>query len=336
MIPRYFLFFSLICGQLLAQYTPGGGGSGSVGQLDILTPEKAVYGGVPAYTKGKAISMVSAASVTLLNYTGSGYVSNQWFAIGSLGSGHSGDLVLTLVVDGRTVYNASLSAYMGAIYWTDDVLANFQNRWIMLGGGQSGMNRIPVPFASSVSISLKNNSSGTITLWYEVGYVTGVADNWLRSKQLYIAVSDETAQGIPLTQDQVGTLVNVSAQNPGMLAGVYMVYDGAGVTGGAPNYLEGAVDITTDGTLSYRSSGTEDYYGMSGFWANVSVGWGNPDITLTLKRGSPSLYAAMRFHAPDPILFQNALKVQWHAGDSSISTFTGTVHLLYTVWYYTQ
>ena len=119
-----------------------------------------------------------------------------------------------------------------------------------------------------------------------------------------------------------------------------MVTDGYAVSGGTqPSFLEGAIDIYTDGVLTYRASGTEDYFGPSGYFANVPLPSGNDELTLTLRRtgGSAYLYGAMRFHGLDPITFENALKIEWHAGDSSTGlTFSGTVHCIFVIWYYTE
>ena len=77
---------------------------------------------------------------------------------------------------------------------------------------------------------------------------------------------------------------------------------------------------------------------MSGYFGGVSPGgFFTPWTNLNIKRGSPSLYQAMRFHINDPITFSNSLKIQWQAGDTtSGNTFTGTVTVFFTLWFYTS
>jgi hypothetical protein len=141
---------------------------------------------------------------------------------------------------------------------------------------------------------------------------------------------------LALTQDQIGTLVNVSGLSAGKLLGVYIVWDSYGSASG-PQFLEGPVVVSLDGTTAYKSSGAEDYFGMSGYFVAVSPGFGSRTNMLTMKQTSPPLYAAMRFHMPEPMLFSNALSITAQAGLASTgNTFTGTVHIAYTVWYYTD
>ncbi len=140
---------------------------------------------------------------------------------------------------------------------------------------------------------------------------------------------------IPLTQDQIGTLIDVSSLAPGKLFGLYITWDTYGSTNNQ-TYLEGPITITLDGSPAYKTSGSEDYFGMADYFAAVSPGFGNRYQTLTLKTPN-ALYAGVRFHVQEPMLFSNALKITAQAGLSSTGlTFTGTVHVAYMIWYYTS
>lgn len=338
MILRYFLFFTLLCGQLLAQYTPGGGGgSGSVPKIDILSFDKSVNGGTPAYATGKNVTLTnSAASQTLLNYSGRGYVSKMWIAVS--GATVSGQYVrMKITVDGSVIYNNSHGYFFADGYWHFDTRTSWGTAMAADFSGQT--SEIPIPFSTSIKIELTNTEpSNNLSLWWTISYVTGVSPSvWLNSGHLNVNVqSDSDAGGLTLSQDQVGTLFNATGLNPGRLLGLFLIFEGVNADG--PGFLEGPISIYADGNLILSTSGTEDYFGMAGYFGAVNPG-GVFDsyVALMQKRGGPPLYVAVRWHLPDPILFQNALKITWQAGlSSSGNTFNGTVKLYWCAWYYTQ
>src|SRR5581483_12288170 len=127
-------------------------------------------------------------------------------------------------------------------------------------GGQG--NFIPIPFSSSISITVTNGSGSNLQIWYEVGYVTGVPNLWTRTRNLHVVSNSPTSFG--LTQDQTINFVNATGLNRGRFLGLCLMLDDFAVTGGSPSFLEGPIEIYADGNLVYKTSGTEDYVMMSG------------------------------------------------------------------------
>lgn len=294
---------------------------------DILRENKP--GGVPVYTMEKQVSVTGGVAHTILNYSGGpGYLCDMWFAL-SIGSDNATAIEIT--VDGDVIYSGVLSHLFANLYNSNSWANYFDNAFIQNRGGNGWT--IPIPFSSSILITVTPSSS--CSLWYTASYRTGVPNGWPRTRKLKIAAG--TTAG--LTQDQVATLVDESGLDRGRLLGCYLMVDcfhgGSGSASPATSPLEGAVKIYRDGTLAYVSSGTEDYAKMAGFFAAVSNG-ANASQYITLTAKNSDHFAFVRFHIPDPIEFENALKVTWNAGNSLISSFSGSVTLSWVVWYYTE
>lgn len=314
---------------------------GAPSTANLISPESRILqGGTQGSAQGKQIAVAQGATQTLLNVTGSGYLTDFWWA-NNLGAGTSHTGIIIVTVDGTITFNGPAQLFFAANYATDAAASVFVNDFIQQGGGYK--MAIPIPFSTSLRIGYLNNNAGGINLWWTMGYVTGVANNWGRYSHLNMAWGGQYASSvgvksdtsIPLTQDQIGTLINVSSLSPGKLLGLYITWDSYGSTNNQ-TFLEGPITITLDGVTAYKTSGGEDYFGMADYFTAVSPGFGNRFQTLTLKTPN-SLYAGVRFHIQEPMLFQNALGITAQAGLSSTGlTFTGTVHIAYMIWYYTS
>ena len=289
-------------------------------------------GGTLAMAKGKGVTVANGATQTLLSYSGGpGYVADIFFTHDSNNS-----INMTVTVDGSTVYSGPHCYFiLGARYAA--ITSPFANQITSSLGGL--VSKIPIPFTSSISITITNNSGTTATTYWEIGYVKlpEVVD-WGRCNKLNVAQAGLSSSGdtaLSLSQDQTGTLLNLSSSPPGQLLGICLEFNGASVNNNS--ILEGPVKFTIDGTLEFVTSGAEDYFEMADYFAAVSAGVSSAWASLIYKDpGSGHFFAACRFHVPDPVLFENALKVEVQMGDSTSGlTFTGSCLLGYTVWYYT-
>lgn len=306
---------------------------------NLLSAEDRVRaGGAMTPSKGKDLNVTNTGGTrTVLNNTsGPGYLTEFFLAVGNYSSGTSDKFHITCIVDGTTIYDGSLGGFFAAPYFTDSVSAKYANDFTQIWGG----TRItyPIPFGSSLEIIFTNNHTATVPIWWTIGVITGAPLNWPRCNQLFIANAgpdNGTDTSLSLTQDQVGTLVNASGLNRGRIAGIFLVFNGAACNNNF--FLEGNIQIYLDGVLAYQSSGIEDYMGAADYFIAVSPGDGNRFQSLILKQPS-TLYAFVRFHIHDPMLFDSAFEVKLMMGDSVGSgvSFTGACLLAYTVWYYTE
>jgi Protein of unknown function (DUF2961) len=245
--------------------------------------------------------------------------------------------------------STSLALYFGAEYIGATGVGSFTSRLIganaVTGNGGSGFySYIPIPFATGIKIDIVNGSSAhSMQLYASAAYMTGVPNTWTNTRKLKVATGTVAACSV----DSVQTLVNVTSQPPGRLAGVYLSVDSApGSANPLTAPLEGNVKIYLDGAVSptFESSGTEDYFNSSNYFAQVptsnSTSPNSYNVVQSPYAGvtflSASTWEAYRFHIPDPYVFANALKVTWNCGDSTEVNFTGTARLAYAVWYYTE
>ncbi len=316
---------------IVLPFRPSAIDTGTPFVVDILSPDKASLGGTPAYAVGKLVSIGAGATQTIFSYSGGpGYLSSMWLACQG---GNSAELIIT--VDGTPIYQDVLNNFFACGTVNSGVAGQFSNLFLNNWGGTGSV--IPIPFASSILVQIKNTGGSSFNNWWTISYMKAVADSWLNSSHLHVAVNSvDIDGGLSLTQDQIGTLLNATGIGPGRLLGICLQFDGSGVTGGSntSSFLEGPVEIYTDGNLVLQTSGTEDYFGMSGYFEFVSSGVGGPYVSLVYK-SAPS-YQALRFHIQDPILFNDSLEVKWQAGNSAYATFTGSVVVGWTIWYYTD
>jgi hypothetical protein len=297
--------------------------------------------------KQEYISLPVAGSgpVTLVNLSnGPGYLSDLQIGIAVSGDDLNAlnNSLLTIVADGETVFNDRIVLYFGAEYSYNNISFMSQyfgaNRW---GGGVGFFSSIPIPYSSTLVITLTNGSGTNWGLCFVSGSVqAGVLNTWPRTRKLHCVSGTLTG----LVCDQVVTLINATGLSQGRFLGAAMSFNW-GTGGGSENCFEGNVEITVDGSTgisivggggcTYSSGGTEDYFHMCGYFGNLTAPTITPYFGLTLDAGN--IVNAYRFHIPDPIYFQNALKFVWHCGDSTEGGgWGGTVRLAYCIWYYTE
>lgn len=355
---RLFGLLFLMASVASAQVNIGGSqiqiGSGN--PVSVFSPDK-VPGTMAYFASNKKATLAAGASLDILPaYSGQGYV-NEIF-IG--GCGYYSTLQITVTVDGEATPSINampVTTLLGTppSYYN---IANYAGEWVTqsnyysnstTGDCGNGVFRLPIPFSSSVHISLKNNGAGSMSIWYIVKYNTGVTDNFPYTQHLYAA--SFSASGIAAYATT--NLINVTTPKKGRLAGISWVYDG--YPGSLTPYkaaLEGPFCIFIDGsgTATYCSSGSEDFFGEGDYFKNFdSFGEASaPPATNTMTPASNSIiymlenantWGAQRFFIKDPVAFNTGLKITWSCGfnQAGVPAITsGTCYTGGVVWYYTE
>lgn len=292
--------------------------------LDILSDAKPP--GVPRYSTGKQYALTNGVPYTVLNVSGqAGYVSEIWMALDSGGTNET----IKLVVDGVTVFEGSYAMFFACRDFRLSRAGRYGNALMADMGGQTW--RIPIPFSNSISITVTAASAG-LHLWYQISYKQGVPNNWPRTRKLRMVSGEQQSNTI----DQVRTLIDVTGIGRGRLLGLYLCIDSAtGSASPVTSPLEGRIKIYLDTIKGFESSGTEDYFHAAGFFSFITPGQSvGPYVSLQAE--DTNHWHVMRFHVPDPIVFEDELKITVNAGESAITSFTGTVNYSWVIWYYTE
>jgi hypothetical protein len=307
----------------------------TVPAIDILSPDK------PKGTKGsaflKASVLTHGSTVDLLpTVSCAGYVDHIWIANGAY------DLEVIVTVDGEVTpsIDQRLPNLLGAYYnGINSLQPAFTSKWISTASGgtnqQGGMFNLPIPFASSVHIQIKNNhATNSYTIWGLVTYQCGVPDNWPYTQRLFAV----QAENDTMSANSTLSMLNITPGKKGRLAGFAWLEDStAGSASPATAPLEGAFKITLDGTLAITSSGGEDFFGMGGYFVQQTAPVIAGDIGLTMANAS-NKWSAFRFFVQDPIVWQGtgAETMTWACGNTTFVSFTGTCKSQTTVYYYLE
>jgi len=243
---------------------------------------------------------------------------------------------LNVYVGGGTAPSLSVPVppFFAATYV--DTQPAFASPWFSGNGGPNGigvMTRLPIPFASSIRIEIVNGSGQPATIWSQVTYQAGVPDDWPNTRTLHASCGERSGVRPYATL----VLADVEERRKGRLAGITWLYDGYPGRASPPTApLEGNFRITVDGaeTPAFESSGTEDFFGMSGYFDRFSAPAIAGDIGLTVK--TPVTFAGYRMFIADPVLFASGLRVEWQNGTAGQAAFTGTSKVVWCVTYYTE
>ncbi len=199
------------------------------------------------------------------------------------------------------------------------------------------------PFTSSLQVVYNNNSTSSVTAWFNIGYYvypsTSVV-NWGRYSHLHAVNGAGSATAFSAIQ-----LVNVSSGGPGALWSVYMLFNVANV-----NSYEGPIQYLVNGesTPGLTSSGTEDYFGQDFYFDRCSSSqiWIQDKFGCTYANSGASastIVGAYRIHYPneDPPIWNSSFILDWLNGLAGFGEGTppglpGSATINYLVEYYTS
>jgi hypothetical protein len=307
-------------------------------------PYNLAFGPFPAGAKGcytvKGANIGASATVDLLPMiTGvSGYVSSLFIYTANPTS------VVNVYLNGASTAAIScplqdlIAGHGGNLPGANAVAGNpyFSFQGLSTGGfqGFGGSIQLAIPFKTGIHITLTNANASVSQYWCMAEYQTGVAVTSIPLTQQLFASYENTSAA---TYGSVVTLVNATGLNPGQLAGFYLSLDGTAANNAA--FLEGEIKIYVDGgsTPIYQSSGTEDTIGMPNYFYGIPSG--TCDSTRGLLFNNNTGQGIFRFYkmfAKAPLVFNNALKITWDAGETTAGSFTGSVNVNSTTYFLTQ
>lgn len=307
---------------------------------DILSPSKPA--GIIGTEVHKNLTITNGSTTDILaTKNGTGYISELFLA----SSGYNTEVIITVDGEGTPSIDTVLPYLLGEPYV--DTQPGFNGTYLSGSnngaGNPGGTFRIPIPFASSVRVQVKNSTpSGSIVISSYVVYHTGISDTWAYTQRLKVAPT----AGASVSGNTEITLLNVTPNKSGRLLGIGWLYDGTvGSVSPATAPLEGAFKIYIDGASSANitTSGTEDFFGMGWYFqhfttfgsgSTATIAPGNGDNILTANTGS--IFGGQRFFTRDPITFTSGLKISWTCGNTSAVSFSGTCAYGSTIYYYQE
>lgn len=307
--------------------------------MDILSPFKPT--GTLGNQTSKNLTITAGSTSTILSLvSGSGYISEVFIATNQ----YATQIIITVDGEGTPSISANLADFFGEAY--GDTQPAFFGKWI--SGSNAGSNlvggtfKLPIPFATSVKVEVKNNAGSSAVITSHIIYHTGIPDNWPYCQRLHLAVASVGS----IAAYAETNMVNVTPGKRGRLAGFGWLYDGfpGSVTPAAAG-LEGPFKVYIDGsgTAGFSTAGAEDMFGAPYYFANVNTfGTANAatmspmsgDVVMTIK--TTNTWGAQRFFIDDPITFNTGLRFSFTCGNASSVTFTGTCTLHSSVYYYTE
>lgn len=327
---------------LLGQTNPAGPNT-SVAAEDIFSSHKP--SGVLRSEAHKNLSIAPGTTAAVLaQATGSGYVSEIFIATNQY------DTEIMVTVDGERSpsIDGNLANFFGDAYL--DTQAAFFGHWIQASnagpGNVGGTFRLPVPFATSVNIQVRNGAAAPAIITSHIVYHTGISDSWTHTQRLHMTVL-QSRNIAPYSELE---MLNITPNKHGRLAGVGWIYDAdPGNASPSAAGLEGAFKIYLDGSSapSYATAGSEDFFGMPYYFRDFNSFGNGPGSTMAPTGGDVAYtvfnsarggvtWGAQRFFITDPITFNTGLRFTWTCGNKSAVPFTGTCTLLSTVYYYTE
>lgn len=280
----------------------------------------------------------AGATTTLIDYVGSGVVTNIWININgdsnaNLNStinvyyeGHSSPDISVPIAFFFGVPGASLSANTVRHSKLFDVTFDAPDNQMNYA------SRVRMPFTSEFKMTI-TNAGGAISngLFWNVEYQTGLPNIWANTRHLKIA----TIAGTTCTPDQLITLFNLGSGNAGRFLDLSFYLSGSANA----NFQEGNFYLFLNGALTpdASSSGFEDEYEQGHNFRGQSVGNqlfnGQEGIFLWSGSFPSNPVGAFRTFIDDPIVYFNGIVWKWGCGESAHGS-SGTATLNISMFYY--
>ncbi len=330
----------------LAGVTGAAGAQGPPGPAGPTGPTGSVWPGAwppgdPGIAYSTKLKQVSGAALTLLDYTGSGEIDfisviNNTGTGGTLQICQDADLNTSCATPSVNVNLFDLVAARGS--------AGFRSRYLSFGTSSFGQNftiYLTAPFRTHVRVTLINPDVFD-NIWTDVGWHANSGLNWGRYSHLHAVDQSLTiapGNGCVNSGGGCGTAPTIplfsTSNGPGVIWEVYTYFSGAGM----PSGLESPMQWLIDGNLNHDSSGTEDYFGSSFYFAPGLFASDYLGVTaLTGPVGLPTTAGAYRLHILDPIEFNSTAELMWWNGWPPFGACTncGNVSVNVLVTYYTS
>lgn len=343
---KYICISLFLIGSVLASaqgITIGTGGGLTVGGTSSSIFDSNKDAGTITSYPIKNQSVSSGATYTWVStITNSGYISE----VNLFTNKYATEVIITVDGEATPSIDCNLADLLGDAYM--DTQPAFFNNWVSGDnagtGNLGGTLKLPIPFASSVKVEIKNNDASPSLLTGYVVVHTGVPDKWNYTQKLHVVVAN--VSGIAANAET--NLINVSPGKRWRLAGFGWIYDGfPGTVTPRTAPLEGAFKIYQDGSAAYVTGGSEDIFGLGWYFnhANsfgsassniIAPMGGDQSCTIGCQNNTINTWGAQRFFIKDPITGSSSLRMSWICGNTTAASFTGTCSMLTTVYYYTE
>jgi hypothetical protein len=281
----------------------------------------------------RGTTLPASGSYTCLDIDGAGYLSRIFMTIaGTVDSLIRGSRLQVYIDEEVTpsidVTFADLCCFRGpdtSTYPADVITTKFSAlRANSTTLGPSYHFNLVAPFSTHVKVMIVNGGSTAGTLGGHIDYELGDGLTWGPYGKLHCYL----LPGDALTEQTLATLLDVSLEDGGLYAGMYLFADGGDVL---PAYLEGRVRFYLDDSetpIDYDS--TEDYFG-SGWYFAAGVKTNEQSGCTYISGNNVGMY---RWHDRDPIQFESRLKVVWQVGQDWPVPTENPVTLYGAIWYY--
>lgn len=250
-----------------------------------------------------------------------GIIVNFWMTIGSRDKYILRKAILEMYWDGESTPSvitpvgdffgsaANIGEYIHLGPTSPIGLGRYIHFWSLPIGCTSGgyYTFFPMPFNKAL-IKIVNLSELDIDLlYYMIGYITIESTDDMGRFHAMWRRERITKIGEPYTI--------LIARGRGHYVGTLLAMEGLdkGARFGGLTFLEGNMEIISDGELAYGSTGTEDYF-LSG-WYFIKGVFNAPFHGLLIKDSENFKILAYRFHILDPIPFEKELIVRIHHGE---------------------
>lgn len=242
---------------------------------------------------------VKGTTHVLLDTEGPGMIRHIWCTIPPGQADHLRNVILRIYWDDQD--HPSVETPLGDFFG----IAHGRQRplvtdFVSMQSGKGLNCWIPMPFRKRARITVENDSSSDVGMFfYQIDFTLG---DELDDNTGYFHAQFRRSNPCPILKDYV-ILDGVQGRGVylGTVLGVRSIFrDGWWGEGEVKFYLDGDSDFPT-----ICGTGTEDYMGDA---------WGLQEV-VTPYQGAPlvdwnnGLYSLYRFHAKDPIYFQNDIKV---------------------------
>ncbi len=253
--------------------------------------------------KGKpSLPLPAGETLTIAAASGSGTIRRIWITFPERTPQIMRGLVLRAYWDGAETpaVEAPIGDFFGVSLGCN---ATFENAWFGNAEGRSYTCRVPMPFRTGCRLTVSNETASDISmLFYEVDYTIG--DEHPDNTGYFHAVFNREYK--TRLKEDFHILPHVKGKGCFLGCTIGVIADIAKY--GKTWWGEGEVKVYLDGDTDYPTlcgTGTEDY---------IATGWGQGQYAQ-LWHGCPVAdheklaYSFYRLHGPDPIYFDDEIRV---------------------------
>jgi hypothetical protein len=266
------------------------------------TGEKGKGGLTNKGAKGNAFYIVQPGETkTIFDVKGAGIIEKMWMS-GSIGNSKEQRRAVRLDMYWDGALKPAVSAPIGDFFgMAHGLTARYDNEFFSTPEARSFNFTIPMPFRKSGLITITNESSSEVWIWYDINYLEMKK---LPKDAMYFHAYWNRSTKTTLGEDYV---ILPKVEGRGRFLGTNIGVIGDPLYNGTW-FGEGEVKAYLDGDKEKPTlvgTGTEDYIG---------TGWGQGEYASRYF-GSPisneksDIYAFYRYHVVDPIYFHDDCKI---------------------------